>query len=73
MTYDSWKLDYTDTGDYEPEADYCCVCDTDYFADEGEFCHCHCSDCGEELPEEFDAHCENCCECSECFESDESQ
>ena len=73
MSYDAWKLDYTDRGDYEPESDYCCVCDTYFSKDDGEFCHCHCSECGEELPESEngDAHCENCCECDACYDAEE--
>ena len=66
MSYDNWKTDYPSSYDSEDEKDYCCVCDT--FTDEGEFCDCHCSDCGEELPETEDAHCTNCCECDDCWE-----
>ena len=65
--------------DDAPEGNWCDRCDAVIDTDDmfEQACSCdpdaHCSDCGEELPEEFDAHCENCCECSECFESDESQ
>ena len=64
--YDAWKTASPDS--YEPAPDYCGICDTEIFADEGEFCECHCSECGEELPEVDDAHCTNCCDCDECYE-----
>ena len=63
--YDTWKLASPDY--HEAEKEYCCVCDT--YIDDGEFCECHCSDCGEELPEADDAHCTNCCECDACMEA----
>lgn len=54
----------------EGEKDYCCVCDSYYSEADDEFCHCHCSDCGEELEIDSDGnamHCENCCECPTCY------
>ena len=38
-----------------------CTCDPDAF----------CTECGEELPEDDDACCKNCCECEVCFPDSE--
>ena len=67
MSYDDWKLAYPDHYDFEPAPDYCGVCDTEYHKDDGERCNCHCQECGEELPEMDDAHCQNCCDCDACM------
>lgn len=52
----------------DPVPEYCVVCSEPHNADEGVFCNCHCSECGDELPETDDSHCQNCCECDACYE-----
>ena len=67
--YDNWKLSYPAHYDTDAEVDFCVVCSEPHNGDEGIFCNCHCSDCGEELPETDDSHCQNCCECDACTEA----
>ena len=70
--YDAWKLasPYDDDGNWCERCD--AVIDTDDMFETA--CSCdpeiHCSECGEELPDEDDAHCDNCCECDDCFAAD---
>ena len=53
---------------YDAEMVSCAVCSEPHY--EGEVCeNCYCGECGEELPDEVDAHCTNCCECDACYEA----
>ena len=70
--YDSWKLASPD--EYDAEIVHCELCTEPHEADE--HCqneHCHCQDCGEQLPLTADGndvgHCENCCGCNACTEA----
>ena len=70
MTYPATAIPRFQDPDYfETAPDYCMECDTEYHKDDGEFCNCHCSDCGDELPEVDDSHCQNCCDCDACTEA----
>ena len=66
MSYDNWKLDYPKHYDFEPATEYCSVCSEPTDTENGVYCLCHCQDCHEELPEVDNAHCTNCCECTNC-------
>ena len=75
MTYSETAIPRFEYPADAPEGNYCDRCDAvinteDMFETA---CSCdpdaHCSDCGEELPEVDDAHCENCCECDACYEA----
>ena len=67
--YDAWKLQNPLHYDSEDAPEFCVVCSEPHNPEADVFCFCHCSDCGEELPEEKDSHCQNCCECDACTEA----
>ena len=67
--YDSWKLQNPSHYDSEDAPENCVVCSEPHNPEADIFCNCHCSECGDELPEADDSHCTNCCQCDACIEA----